>query len=604
MRTLILPIAAAVVLAFPVADRRSPIAVSPATAPSRTARDSTPESRRLAAIADTVWQYQRATSLSLRMEMGLPIDSLPDLSLAGAQREGAAAERMLARVREMTDRGLSQEERITLRVLRWQLALAAEAPRYYWLSLASVTPYATPLNDVVRAFSAARLASADDAARYGRLLAQAAPFVDSMRAGLEARAAKRIRLPRDEIPLVVATVRAYRKGPAESPFVPAAERLERLDAAARQRLRETAARVVTSDINPAIDRFVAYVEGAYRAEAPTTVGQWQYPGGRDFYRWLVKQSTTMEVTPAEVHAIGLREVARLDSAMAAIRREVGFTGTPAEFHESLRRDPRFHAKSPEEVRALLMSYVARIEPRVSDFFGRVPRARGDARRLDPRLEPAMTFGYYSPPSAADPMGHYYFNGSKLDERSTITAAPLIYHELIPGHHFQITLQKENTALPPLRRNQMDGAFVEGWGDYASALAGEMGMYRDPYERYGRLFMEMFLACRLVVDTGMNEYGWPRDSAMAFMRPRVAESAMQLETETLRYSVDLPGQALAYRMGAIELRRLREEARAASGARFDVRAFHDAVLGSGSLPMAVLRERLGWWIEDRKNGTGG
>ncbi len=208
----------------------------------------------------------------------------------------------------------------------------------------------------------------------------------------------------------------------------------------------------------------------------------------------------------------------------------------------------------------------------------------------------MTFGYYAPPSPTDSMGHYYFNGSRLDERSMITGGALIAHELIPGHHFQIALQHENDALPAYRQNNYHTAYTEGWGEYASALAGEMGMYRDPYERYGRLFMEMFLACRLVVDTGMNEFGWSRDSAMAFMKVRVAESPTQLQTETLRYSVDLPGQALAYKMGAIEIAALRQLARDSLGSAFDVRGFHDVVLSSGSLPMTVLRRRVVGWVD--------
>jgi uncharacterized protein (DUF885 family) len=211
----------------------------------------------------------------------------------------------------------------------------------------------------------------------------------------------------------------------------------------------------------------------------------------------------------------------------------------------------------------------------------------------------MTFGYYDPPDHDKPSGRYRFNGSRLGERTMVTAAPLIYHELVPGHHFQIALQRENEELPPLRRESFATAFVEGWAEYASDLAGEMGLYREPYDRYGRLAMDMFLSTRLVVDTGMNAFGWSLEQARQFMRGHVLESETQIGTETLRYSVDLPGQALAYKLGSSKIRELRERAEAELGERFDVRRFHDAVLSPGALPLPVLEEHVGWWIAQEK-----
>jgi uncharacterized protein (DUF885 family) len=349
-------------------------------------------------------------------------------------------------------------------------------------------------------------------------------------------------------------------------------------------------------VNPAFERIAASLEGDYLKAAPAGVGLSQYPGGREYYRFLVRRETTTELSPRQIHDIGLREVARIDAEMAAIRASLGFRGTAQEFHATLRADRRFYATTPDEVRARYMGHLARIEPLIDQWFNRRPRAVGDAQRLAPELEPTMTYGYYQQPSATDTMGHYRFNGSRLDERSQINSAAVIYHELVPGHHFHFNLQRENTELPAYRRGAFLNAFVEGWGEYSSTVAGEMGMYGDPYDRYGRLFLEMFLTTRLVVDTGLNEYGWSRDSAIAFMRPRVAESVTQLETETLRYSTDIPAQALGYKLGALEILRLREEARQALGARFDIRRFHDVVLGSGSLPLSVLAWKVRRWIE--------
>jgi uncharacterized protein (DUF885 family) len=212
----------------------------------------------------------------------------------------------------------------------------------------------------------------------------------------------------------------------------------------------------------------------------------------------------------------------------------------------------------------------------------------------------MTFGYYQIPTADHPEGDYMYNGSRLPERSLLNAAALIYHELIPGHHFQINLATENTSLPRFRRDLFDvTAYEEGWGEYASSLAGEMGMYSDPYDRCGRLAMEAFLTSRLVVDTGMNALGWSRPRAIEYMKDNTFESDLQIGTETLRYSCDMPGQALAYMLGSRKIRELREHARAELGSRFDIRRFHDAVLGSGPLPLSVLARHIENFITEER-----
>ena len=211
----------------------------------------------------------------------------------------------------------------------------------------------------------------------------------------------------------------------------------------------------------------------------------------------------------------------------------------------------------------------------------------------------MTYGYYQAPTASDPRGYYFYNGSRLKDRSLLNAAALVYHELVPGHHFQMSLQLENGDLPSFRRESRWTAYTEGWGEYASSLAGEMGMYDDPYDRAGRLMMDAFVSTRLVVDTGMNALGWTRARAVAYMKENTLESDGQIATEVLRYSCDIPGQALAYKMGSEKIRELREKAGRELGSAFDVRRFHDAVLGSGPLPLAVLERHIDWFIEAEK-----
>ncbi len=247
-----------------------------------------------------------------------------------------------------------------------------------------------------------------------------------------------------------------------------------------------------------------------------------------------------------------------------------------------------------------MAAVRKLEPKIPEYFSRMPKAPYGVKRLDPALEGAMTFGYYQMPTPQSPEGDYMYNASRLPERSLLNAPALIAHELIPGHHFQLNLQRENTELPEWRRHLTDvTAYVEGWGEYSSALAGEMGLYDDPYDRAGRLAMEAFICSRLVVDTGMNLLGWSRERAIAYMRDNTFETDLQISTETLRYSCDIPGQALAYKMGARKFFELREKARNALGSKFDIRKFHEAVLGSGALPMDVLETKIDDWIAREK-----
>lgn len=439
----------------------------------------------------------------------------------------------------------------------------------------------------------------EDRARYLYLVGQLPRAVGQLRANLARRREMGILVPAPEIDPVVALFTAQAATGEASPFWVADERLAGVPAEEVESFREALAGRIAEMVSPAFAALAGDFDAGYRGEAPEAVGQGHYPGGQEAYRYAVRLFTTLDLEPAKIHARGLAAVAGLEAEMGAIREELGFAGTAHEFHQALRTDPRFLAQTPEEVGERLMAPIRRLEPRVAELFRLQPRAPYGVRRLDPGLEGSMTFGYYQQPTPDEPTGHYLYNGSRLGERPLVNAAALITHELVPGHHFQIALQMENDALPLFRRESFNSAFVEGWADYASELAGEMGLYQDPYERYGRLAMDMFLSVRLVVDTGMNALGWSREEASAYMAERVLESPTQIASETLRYAVDMPGQALAYKTGAFAIWDLRRRAEAALGDDFDLAGFHGAVLGSGSLPLAALEAHVDWWIEQER-----
>jgi uncharacterized protein (DUF885 family) len=525
----------------------------------------------LAQLADEHWQHALENSVTARAELGLPIERLPDPSYAQAERDAQFARTMLERIAVVDTARLSDDERITLAILRDLQDEAIDAVPYFWLRF-PVTPYSSPIRSVNAALAMMPLTNDEQVAQYARILGEYATFLDRITAVVQEQRRRGILVPKAEIPI------------ARTLFTSAAL-AARSDAPA---VREA----IATKVDPAFARLAAVFNDAYVAAAPETVGLAQYPGGTEAYRWLVRKHTTLDLSPEEIHQLGLDEVARIDREMAEVRVKLGFTGTRAEFQQQLRNDPRLFAKTPDEIGERLTKYMHEIQPHLPTYFARQPHALYDVKRLSPALEPAMTFGYYQAPTATDAKGYYLYNGSKLEERSLLFAAALMAHELAPGHHFQIATQIENDRLPMFRRKSYQTAFVEGWGEYSASLAREMGLYdADPYDLYGRLMMDMMLSVRLVVDTGMNHLGWSRERAMAYMREHTLLGETEIATESLRYAVDIPGQALAYKIGSLRIMDLRRRTERELGAKFDIAEFHEWVIGSGSMPLRVLDETV-------------
>jgi uncharacterized protein (DUF885 family) len=284
-------------------------------------------------------------------------------------------------------------------------------------------------------------------------------------------------------------------------------------------------------------------------------------------------------------------MAAVRDAMTALLADIGFDGTPEDYAKAIEADPAWRAADVAGVEAVFRRYIDRIAPHIDDYFDFKPKAAHDVAPLPAALSASMTFGFYDAPKPGEPIGRYLFNAENLARNALANIAALNYHELVPGHHFHLATQQENEALHPLRSNAFVNAFNEGWAEYAATLAGEMGMYEQPEERFGRLIMDAFLTCRLVVDTGMNALGWSLDQARDYMRANAFMPETEVRSESIRYSCDIPGQALAYKLGEFFLRDLREKMRAAQGKDFDIRRFHDAVLRPGALPLALVAENI-------------
>ncbi len=334
----------------------------------------------------------------------------------------------------------------------------------------------------------------------------------------------------------------------------------------------------------------------YVPGARTTLGASELPGGREYYAQQIRHFTTLEMSAEEIHAIGLREVARIRSEMEEIIREVGFKGSFADFLAFLRTDPRFYATTPEQLLKEAAWIAKRMDGKLPSLFKTIPRLPYTVEAVPADIAPKYTAGrYVAAPIGSTQPGRYWVNTFALDKRPLYALEALTLHEAVPGHHFQSALNQELGELPPFRRYSYISAFGEGWGLYSEWLGIEAGFYTDPYSRFGRLTYEMWRACRLVVDTGVHSMGWSREKMLDFLGSNTALSLHEVRTETDRY-ISWPGQALAYKLGELKIRELRRRAEEALGTRFNVREFHDAVLRNGSIPLDVLDEMITRWIQ--------
>jgi uncharacterized protein (DUF885 family) len=365
------------------------------------------------------------------------------------------------------------------------------------------------------------------------------------------------------------------------------------------RLKTEYAAMIRDGIIPAYIRLRDFLKNDYLPVARDSVGLSGMKGGDRLYEYLIEQNTTLPLKAEDVHQLGLREVARITDEMEKIRVQVGFKGTLGEFFEYIRTDPRFKPPSKEWLRDTYVAIGKRIDARIPEQFALVPKSPLEIRPVEPYREKTEAGGSYQQgtPDGSRP-GIFYYNSYDLPSRTTPGMETLFLHEAVPGHHFQISLAQENAALPAFMRFGGNTAYVEGWALYAETLWKDLGIETDPYQRFGGLDDEMLRAMRLVVDTGIHAKGWSRDQAIAYMLGHSGMGKTDATAEVERY-IAIPGQALAYKIGALTILKEKAKAKAELGARFDPRAFHAQVLDTGALPMIVLEEKIDSWIKAQK-----
>jgi uncharacterized protein (DUF885 family) len=369
-------------------------------------------------------------------------------------------------------------------------------------------------------------------------------------------------------------------------------------AADQARLKKAILAAIDEQVRPAYARLGDFVAKDYAPHGRSQPGVWQLPNGEAIYRFLVRQTTTTDKTPAEIHAIGLAEVKRIEGEMTAIAKAQGYADL-ASFRAELKTDPKVHAKSREDILQRYRGYLAQMKPELPKLFGLLPKADVVVKPVEPFREKSAAGAEYhqGTPDGSRP-GQIFVNTGDFAHRSVLSIESTAYHEGIPGHHMQISIAQTLPKLPPFRQQAGYSAYIEGWALYAEQLGKDVGFYKDPLSYYGHLADELLRADRLVLDTGVHYKHWTRQQMVDFFHAHSSEDEPSIQAETDRY-ITWPSQALAYKMGELKILELRERAKKALGERFDIRAFHDEILGGGALPLDVLEQRTDAWIAAQK-----
>lgn len=376
---------------------------------------------------------------------------------------------------------------------------------------------------------------------------------------------------------------------------------EHFSEADRERIAADYKRLIENRLMPAYRRMRGFIATRYMPKTRDSSGMAALPGGADWYAYNVRQSTTTDLSPEQIHEIGLQEVARIQGEIQRVMKQVKFRGSMQDFFKYMQRDKRFNFKNEEALLAYYRGLEQQVDASVPALFTLKPRAGFEIRAVEPyRAQSAAGGSYMSPSEDGSRPGIFYVNTYDLPSRKTWEAEDLYLHEAIPGHHFQLALQQELAGLPKFRRFGGETAFVEGWGLYAESLGKDLGLYHDPYNYFGYLQNELWRAIRLVVDTGLHSKGWTREQVIDYMLTNSASSQTDAVAEAERYMA-IPGQALAYKIGEMKILQLRDKAKTALGDKFDIREFHAEVLKEGSVPLDILEQKIDRWIAEKQAG---
>lgn len=569
------------------------LALALAGAPTASAKASSAD-QRFQSVYEKEWQWRLESfgRVDEDSDDTARNDHLADVSAAAQAGRLEAWTEVLRQLDMIDPANLSPDNRINLAVYRPQVEnLAADvrlrgyempfnADSSFWSDLGFMARQ--PLHDV--GDYEAYIARLNDVPRYF------GQQIDNMRAGL----ARGFSVPRavlDGRDVSIAAMAELQDPAAANFYQPFKQMPAQIPAAEQQRLRAAATAAIGQQMVPAYARLLKFFRDEYLTQARTTLAAEAMPDGKAYYRQQIREYTTLDLDPEQIHRIGVDEVGRIQAEMDAIIKQVGFKGNFQAFLQFLRTDPQFYATTPQALLDRAAWISKRVDGQVGKFIGTLPRGRFTIIPVPADIAPFWTSGR----GGADT---YWLNTYNLPARPLYNLPALTLHESSPGHSLQGALAKEQAGQPEFRRRNYISAYGEGWGLYSEKLGQEMGIYETPYEDFGRLTYEMWRACRLVIDTGLHQQGWTREQALAYLRDRTALSEHEVTTEVDRY-ISWPGQALSYKLGELAIVRLRAQAKRELGERFDIKAFHDAVLRQGSVPLPVLDQQIQAFIAESK-----
>ncbi|MGZ5443451.1 MAG: DUF885 domain-containing protein [Thermoanaerobaculia bacterium] len=563
--------------------------------------------RRRVALRDLLseqWEYTLRTSPEFASILGdrRYNDQVSDVSEAAVKADLEMTRRVLRRFESISTVAFSEQERLNRDLMIKNLRDSLEGAKFrnwqmpvnqmsgihlFAAQLPSLLPFAT-----VKDYD-------DYVVRLGKFPKMLDDTIANMRKGMAAR----LMPPKFLLEQVAEQASGIATTSAEeSPFaLPLPKMPESISAEEQARIRNAVLERVRDDVVPAYAKFAAFVRDEYAPKGRTEVGVWSLPDGKARYAFMAKNSTTTDLTPEEIHVIGLREVARIEGEMLAIAKTLGFDDLQA-FNASLETNPAVKITSGEQILEAYRKYTDQMYAKLPELFGRLPKAKMEVVPTPAFREKNSAAAEYNTgaPDGSRP-GRVYVNTYEAEKRKTLSNESTAYHEGVPGHHMQLSIQQELNDLPPFRQQGGETAFSEGWALYSERLGKEVGFYENPYSDYGRLNDEMLRAIRLVVDTGLHSKKWTREDVVKYFRDHSAIDEVEIQAETDRYIV-WPGQALAYKIGQLKILELRERAQRELGPQFDIRTFHDEVLSAGALPMSELEKRIEAWIARERGGV--
>jgi len=542
------------------------------------------------------WRHELPRNHELALANGLGLALLPDFTSQGRKADLRTAQSVTTALDRVNVAALSQGDYLNALALRWEMDAQAEAVAFSSADFSFLSPATSPVRTLAEIYRLQPMASPAGAERYLYFVEAMTFVLDRMKVALEERRTRGYVAPRETVESALAFYRTLRALGTDGPWALSPERLAPFDSASRQAIVQEVTRTLTQRVYPALDDFVAYLDTAYRPVASSRAGLWQYPGGKELYRHLLRRHSSLDVPPEDAHRLGLGGLRRIDSTLALLRQRQHWNPSARAFQDSLRLAMRAPS-SLDAVRNQIDAHLRRLEPGLEAQFAEAPARDAIIRAATPSEALLFPDGTYRPASLASDVGELLLTERWRTPAFQSVLASRTYRALVPGRHLEAAMTRGNPAVPPLRRQLETPGYAEGWAQYAASLAGEMGMYAAPLDAYGRLLDEGASIAYLVTDTGIHYLGWTLPQARAVLGRYVLASDAVLDSLIVERVINDPGRAGAGALGAREVAAMRAWMQGEQGKDFSAPAWHHEILSLGELPLPIVGSHLEWWLYD-------